>query len=164
MIGTAFELKTTSTLSQVSPSELQDFLARPVHWPEIVLSSNQVMSTDGNTAAVEQPLTRSSSSIKEYFGLNFLSVEWVCTQNVPGEKLIVESQDGLKGIAKDCVMDFDIRKGDYNGSSVTLTMNYTPESPLAIAATPVLMADNWIALNVLLPMALRRKKMKQQSI
>jgi hypothetical protein len=42
-------------------------------------------------------------------------------------------------------------------AKVVLTMGYDPVSPIALAATPVLMLDNWMALQVLLPLALKAK-------
>lgn len=149
----ALELTTTVTLPTVSTTNVQDFLSRPVNWPQIVLSSNSVASKVDNP---ELPLLP-NAQVDEFFGLNLLSVTWVCTKNIPGEALIVESKEGLRGIAKDCAMEFGIEPRGNSGSQVTLTMKYTPTSPLALAATPALVADNWIALNVLLPLALNKK-------
>jgi len=58
-------------------------------------------------------------------------------------------------------MRFDfLRKDSENDSDdddekyeVRLTMAYNPLSPIALLATPILIVDNWIALNVLLPAA-----------
>jgi hypothetical protein len=85
--------------------------------------------------------------VQEYFGLGLLSVEWTCRQSTKGT-FVMESPNGVPGIAKDCSMNFDIQD-----NQITLTTGYTPVSPLAILATPVLIVDNWIALNILLPAA-----------
>jgi hypothetical protein len=87
-------------------------------------------------------------SVKEYFGMNLLSVTWICRQSTEGKSLVVESPDGVPGMATDCSMAFCIQD-----NQVTLTMGYNPVSPLAYLATPVLIIDNWIALNILLPAA-----------
>jgi hypothetical protein len=146
------ELRTTATTNLVSASDLQDFLSRPIHWPDIVASSNSVSSTRGN---VKEPL-QAGSSVQEYFGLNLLSVTWTCTRNEPGT-LMVESPDGLPGIAKQCQMKFDISTTSDDTAKVVLTMGYDPVSPIALAATPVLMLDNWMVLQVLLPLALKAR-------
>ena len=49
-------------------------------------------------------------------------------------------------------MDFAI-EADGDASIVNLAMSYEPASPLALLAAPVLVVDNWLALNVLLPRA-----------
>ena len=49
-------------------------------------------------------------------------------------------------------MDFSI-EADGDASVVDLAMSYEPASPLALLAAPVLVVDNWLALNVLLPNA-----------
>ena len=73
---------------------------------------------------------------------------------------MVVSPDGVPGIATDCVMDFQFDAVedaaaaiDDEATTVRLTMEYTPKSPLAVLATPALVVDNWLALNVLLPAA-----------
>jgi hypothetical protein len=85
--------------------------------------------------------------VQEYFGLGLLSVEWTCRQSTKGT-FVVELPNGVPGIAIDCSTSFD-----FQDNQITLTMGYTPVSPLAIFATPVLIVDNWIALNILLPAA-----------
>jgi hypothetical protein len=139
---TAWQL-TTRARSQLAAADLQDFLARPINWPQIVASSDRVASEDFD---VTLPL-KTGASVQEYFGLGLLQVEWTCRQSTPGT-LRVESPDGVPGIADDCSMTFEIRDNE-----VELTMGYNPLSPLAILAAPVLVIDNWIALNVLLPAA-----------
>jgi hypothetical protein len=146
------EVRTTATTNLLSASDLQDFLSRPIHWPDIVASSSSVSSTRGN---VKEPL-QVGSSVQEYFGLNLLSVTWTCTRNEPGI-LIVESTDGLPGIARQCRMKFNISTTSDDTAKVVLTMGYDPVSPIALAAKPVLMLDNWMALQVLLPLALKAR-------
>ena len=133
---------TTKARSKLSAADLQDFLSRPVHWPQIVASSNRVSNENPN-----DPLLP-GRSVEEYFGLGLLSVKWICRESKPASCLVVESPAGVPGIAKDCLMRFD-----FQDNEVTLTMGYEPVSPLAVLATPVLVLDNWIALNVLLPAA-----------
>lgn len=140
---TAIQLSTKAR-NRLTAVQLQDFLARPIHWPRIVASSDSVSSNDQDP---NLPL-RPGESVFENFGLGLLSVKWTCTQSKPGSRLVMESTEGLPGIARDCSMRFDIRD-----DQVRLTMGYTPVSPLAILTTPVLIVDNWIALNVLLPAA-----------
>jgi hypothetical protein len=132
----------TTAKSKLSGRELQDFCSRPSNWPKIVASSDKVESKDDPT----MPLKR-GSSVEEYFGLGLLSVTWKCEESKPGT-FMVRAPDGVKGIAKDCSMRFV-----FEDNQVKLTMGYNPISPLAILATPVLIVDNWIALNVLLPIA-----------
>jgi hypothetical protein len=140
---TALQL-TTRARSQLTAADLQDFLARPVHWPQIVASSNRVSRPDN--VDVSSPLT-AGAKVQEYFGLGLLKVDWICRQSTPGT-LSLESPDGVPGIANDCSMTFEIRDNE-----VELTMGFNPLSPLAILATPLLVVDNWIALNVILPAA-----------
>lgn len=98
-------------------------------------------------------------TVAEFFALNQFQVEWTCTINEPG-RLVVVSPNGVPGIATDCVMDFEFdaledtaAASDDEATSVRLTMEYSPQSPLAVLATPALVFDNWLALNVLLPAA-----------
>jgi hypothetical protein len=139
---TAFQLTTTAK-SKLSAKDLQDFIARPSNWPKIVASSNKVASVDSDPTI---PLRR-GACVEEYFALSLLSVQWTCEISKPGT-LVVRAPDGVPGIANDCSMRFDLEDNE-----VTLTMGYNPLSPLAILAVPVLMVDNWVALNVLLPAA-----------
>lgn len=141
---------TTRAKSKLSAVELQDFLATASNWPKIVASSNRVSSaTDDKTTAGWDPTIpmKKGSSVTEYFGLNLLSVTWTCEVSTKN-KLLVRSPDGLAGIADNCSMEFDIQDGE-----VQLTMGYNPLSPIAWLATPILIVDNWFALNVLLPAA-----------
>ena len=188
----AIQLKTTSPrLAAFGSGSLQDFVSRPIHWPEIVLSSNRVEvvkarqrqqsgpkggplssvralfgSSDSNGNNPKAPVARQphasasdalgslevGDTVLEYFALNQFVVEWTCTESEPG-RLVVVSKDGVGGIATDCAMEFGFDDNGPNGGSVALTMEYTPKSPLAVLATPALVVDNWLALNVLLPAA-----------
>ena len=78
-------------------------------------------------------------------------VKWRC-KDASANTLDVRSSDGLAGVATDCRMDFAI-EADGDASIVNLAMSYEPASPLALLAAPVLVVDNWLALNVLLPRA-----------
>ena len=78
-------------------------------------------------------------------------VKWRC-ESAGDNTLDVRSKDGLAGVATDCRMDFAI-EADGDASIVNLAMSYEPASPLALLAAPVLVVDNWLALNVLLPRA-----------
>lgn len=152
----------TRAKSKLSARQLQDFISRPSNWPQIVASSNKVEpSSISSPIAIDLPLKK-GASIKEYFGLNLLSVTWTCSESRPG-RLLVESSDGLGKIADQCTMQFDFVDKNNNNSidrrnyeknyDVQLTMAYNPLSPLAVLATPILVVDNWIALNILLPAA-----------
>lgn len=203
-ISDAIQLKTTSSRlvgvgsgggsGSSNTNPLQNFISRPVHWPEIVLSSNRVEVIKNNKKQKEATSSNPFSSffqrtptptpdasanavanaaanpsfetlevgdtVIEFFALNQFKVEWTCTRNDPG-RLVVVSPNGVPGIATDCVMDFEFDAvatdtdaiDDGEATVVTLTMEYTPESPLAVLATPALVVDNWLALNVLLPAA-----------
>ena len=123
--------------------KLQNFLTRPVHWPQIVASSNGVQS---QMMDVTQPM-KLGQAVDEVFGMGLLSVSWTCRKVQPG-MFVVEAREGVPGIAVDCSMTFEIREEEVN-----FTMGFTPCSPLAYLATPVLVVDNWLALNVLLKAA-----------
>ncbi|OEU10882.1 hypothetical protein FRACYDRAFT_246757 [Fragilariopsis cylindrus CCMP1102] len=202
-IPSTTKTKTKTTNKVVSVSPLQDFISRPIHWPDIVLSSDSVevikkqqkqsSSAKKNTSSFLQRIltdksnntedktddrltssTSSSSSssilqvgdiVNEYFALNQLQVQWECIKNEPNQ-LIVSSINGLDGIATDCIMNFEFFNDNDNAvidndkessTVVQLTMEYTPASPIAIVATPILIIDNWIALNILLPIAIDTK-------
>ena len=149
-VATALTLTTRSRIPNAQPQQLQQFLATPANWPRIVLSS---VGVEG--AAPASPL-RPGSEIDELFGLPPvlpLRVKWRCeAADERGGTLDVRSADGLAGVATDCRMDFSI-EADGDASVVDLAMSYEPASPLAVLAAPVLVVDNWLALNVLLPRA-----------
>mmetsp|Transcript_41293 Transcript_41293/g.99478 ORF Transcript_41293/g.99478 Transcript_41293/m.99478 type:complete len:190 (-) Transcript_41293:352-921(-) len=151
------ELRTSAKTNQMTATELQDYLSRPIHWPEIVASSNSVGSLENDDYNENDPL-QVGNQVKEFFGLNLLSVTWTCTKNEPG-KLVVKAPEGLPSIAKECSMKFDITDVSEDGEAtakVVLTMGYDPVSPIALFATPVLVLDNWMALKVLLPWAIKQ--------
>jgi hypothetical protein len=148
----AIQLRTVAKIPR-SALSVQDYISRPIHWPEFVLSSNRV-SIIGNGKKNKnndnsQVLTK-GIKVEEYFGMNLLFVEWTCLRNVPG-KFVVTS-DGLSGIASNCKMEFTFQE-DTASAEVQMIMEYTPESILAILATPILVVDNWVALNILLKAA-----------
>jgi hypothetical protein len=147
-VTTALTLTTRSRVPNSTPQELQKFLATPANWPRIVLSS---VGVEG--AATAAPL-RPGTEVDELFGLPPilpLRVKWRC-EDASSNTLDVRSSDGLAGVATDCRMDFAI-EADGDASVVDLAMSYEPASPLALLAAPVLIVDNWLALNVLLPRA-----------
>ena len=156
--ATALTLTTRSRVPNSTPQELQQFLATPANWPRIVLSS---VGVEG--AAPASPL-RPGSEIDELFGLPAsilpLRVKWRC-EAAGSNTLDVRSADGLAGVATDCRMDFSI-EADGDASVVDLAMSYEPASPLALLAAPVLVVDNWLALNVLLPNAFSGKPIVRQ--
>ena len=155
--ATALTLTTRSRVPNSTPQELQKFLATPANWPRIVLSS---VGVEG--AAPASPL-RPGSEIDELFGLPPvlpLRVKWRC-EAAGANSLDVRSADGLEGVATDCRMDFAI-EADGDASVVDLAMSYEPASPLALLAAPVLIVDNWLALNVLLPNAFSGKPIIRQ--
>ena len=146
--ATALTLTTRSRIPNAQPQQLQQFLATPANWPRIVLSS---VGVEG--AATATPL-RQGSEVDELFGrppVLPLRVKWRC-EAAGASTLDVRSEDGLAGVATDCRMDFSI-EADGDASIVDLAMSYEPASPLAVLAAPVLVVDNWLALNVLLPRA-----------
>ena len=146
--ATALTLTTRSRVPNSTPQELQQFLATPANWPRIVLSS---VGVEG--AATAAPL-RPGSEVDELFGLPPilpLRVKWRC-ESAGANTLDVRSEGGLEGVATDCRMDFAI-EADGDASVVDLAMSYEPSSPLAVLAAPILVVDNWLALNVLLPRA-----------
>ena len=147
-VATALTLTTRSRIPNATPQELQQFLATPANWPRIVLSS---VGVEG--AATAAPL-RPGAEVDELFGLPPilpLRVKSRC-EDASSNTLDVRSSDGLAGVATDCRMDFAI-EADGDASVVNLAMSYEPASPLALLAAPVLIVDNWLALNVLLPRA-----------
>ena len=156
--ASALTLTTRSRVPNSTPQELQQFLATPANWPRIVLSS---VGVEGATPA--SPL-RPGSEIDELCGLPPSApwrVKWRC-EAAGANTLDVRSADGLEGVATDCRMDFAI-EADGDASVVDLAMSYEPASPLALLAAPVLIVDNWLALNVLLPRAFSGSPLVRQS-
>ena len=156
-VATALTLTTRSRIPNAQPQQLQQFLATPANWPRIVLSS---VGVEG--AATAAPL-RPGAEVDELFGLPPilpLRVKWRC-EDASSNTLDVRSSDGLAGVATDCRMDFSIET-DGGATVVDLAMSYEPASPLALLAAPVLIVDNWLALNVLLPNAFSGKPIIRQ--
>jgi hypothetical protein len=147
-LAAALTLTTRSRIPNTTPRDLQRFLATPANWPRIVLSS---IGVEG--ASTTSPL-RPGAEVDELFGLPPvlpLRVTWRC-EAADATSLDVRSADGLDGVATECRMAFAI-EADGDGSIVDLAMSYEPASPLALLGAPVLVVDNWLALNVLLPRA-----------
>ena len=139
--------------SSTAPAALHDFLATPTNWPKIVLSS---WSVEGASVDEDRPLAE-GESVDEIFGappVLPLSVRWTCEQSDKERGILkFKSPAGLEGVASDCKMEFEITPGA-DGTALELLMSYEPVSPLAVVASPVLVADNAFALKVLLPRAL----------
>ena len=155
-------LTTKSKLPQTPPNELYQFLASPANWPKIVASSSSVESATNNNVDLTRPLPQ-GQSVDEIFGLPPLfplSVTWTCIKSVPPTatrkgRLEFYSENGVPGIASRCKMNFDIdTAAAVEGSNLSLEMEYEPQSPLAVLATPILTLDNALAFKVLLPSAL----------
>jgi hypothetical protein len=165
-------LSTKSKLPQTPPDELFQFLASPANWPKIVASSSSVESPPNgkkkNVVDLTQPLPQ-GQSVNEIFGLPPLfplSVTWQCVKSIPPTntrigRLEFYSIDGVPGIATRCKMNFDIDSTtNERGSNLSLEMEYEPQSPLAVLATPILTVDNALALKVLLPSVLLGQRLK----
>jgi hypothetical protein len=60
-------------------------------------------------------------------------------------------------------MNFDIYTSTTNerGSNLSLEMEYEPQSPLAVLATPILTLDNALALKVFLPSVQLGQRLKK---
>ena len=77
------------------------------------------------------------------------------------------SPKGLQGVAKNCEMIFVVSSQEEQDSTsgtnvgkktnVMLNMKYQPESFLAVVALPILTIDNFVALNFLLPAAMKKQ-------
>lgn len=164
-------LSTKSKLPQTPPDEIFQFIASPANWPKIVASSSSVESPSNSKKNVDltQPLPQ-GQSVNEIFGLPPLfplSVTWQCVKSIPptntrSGRLEFYSIDGVPGIATRCKMNFDIDTSTTNerGSNLSLEMEYEPQSPLAVLATPILTVDNALALKVLLPSVLLGQRLK----
>ncbi|KAJ1452995.1 hypothetical protein M885DRAFT_466834 [Pelagophyceae sp. CCMP2097] len=153
--ASAITLRTKGRVQNVSPRQLHAYLATPDNWPKIVASS---VGVEGST---DKPLGK-GGIVTEVFGLPPvlpLKVTWTCANTDATNGLLdVRSADGLPGVARDCRMLFNVESDGGGGSNVILEMSYAPASPFATLAAPVLVADNWIALNVLLQQALDARK------
>lgn len=158
----AITLTTQSTIRGVSTREIQNFLATPANWPLIVASSHSVEPIT-LSSAMKNPVDKTlavGEQVREVFGLPPilpLSVEWTCRRN-DENGLEFEAPEGLASVAKNCSMRFKFRSEGNEETEVSLTISFDPESPLAIAAIPLLTLDNELALKVLLPSQLSRRK------
>ncbi|GFH55980.1 hypothetical protein CTEN210_12456 [Chaetoceros tenuissimus] len=157
----AFTLTTTSRVQGISQTDLYDFIATPTNWPKIVASSNSVKKPTDQINPVDQPLNI-GDEVEEIFGLPPLlplSVKWKCVSKDRDESLLFYSQDGVPYFAKDCWMKFYFDSNEEKDDSVEvkLVMEFDTLNPLVMAATPILNADNNLALKVLLPLALSKR-------
>uniref|UniRef100_A0A7S1DB23 Uncharacterized protein n=1 Tax=Cyclophora tenuis TaxID=216820 RepID=A0A7S1DB23_CYCTE len=146
----ALTLMTSSRINGISRQELQDFLATPTNWPRIVASSHSVERVSNQ---VDTPLLP-GEQVKEIFGfppLLPLSVCWTCERN-DDELLEFLAPEGLENVARNCRMVFNFQEEQTKAVMVTLTMEFDPLSPIAIAALPLLTADNGIAMKLMLPL------------
>ena len=149
-------LRTTTTVSSNrGKAGVLDFFATPDHWPKIVLSSWFV---EGVT---DRALKR-GDTVREIFGLPPilpLSVEWTCEVNDPNKGILdVRSADGVKGLAQNCRMLFEIQDQDDDRTSVDLTIQYEPQNLLGTLAIPILSLDNWLALQLFFPNELQKRE------
>jgi hypothetical protein len=152
----AFQLKSSSAIPNIDPTNLHNFLATPSNWPDIVLSSHSVKGSENR---VDIPL-KVGQSVEEIFGLPPLlplSVEWKCVKsNIKDGKLEFYSKDGVPGFANECKMIFNIQQKTSGSECVVdLIMDFEPTNPLIPFAVPFLSIDNNLALNVLLPKAIQ---------
>lgn len=169
---------TTTIIPDQTPDDVQNFLASPGNWPKIVSTSMGVSSKED----VARPLPV-GKEVDELFGLPPilpLYVTWTCTKSkLPSAKqnrlgratdksntgrLEFFSPHGLKGVAANCEMIFEVKRQEQQsaasfsqeGTEVVLNMKYEPQSLLAILVVPVLTLDNAVALQFLLPLAMRK--------
>lgn len=113
-------------------------------------------NVEGTTTS---PLKR-NDGVDEIFGLPPLlplRVSWTCVESDATKGLLdVRSPDGLKGIASDCRMLFQIDQKMANTVNVDLTMEFEPRNLLGTLAIPVLtIIVNALALKVLLPSVMK---------
>ena len=135
------------------------------------------VSSSDEEVDVDKPLPV-GKTVDEVFGLPPiipLSVQWTCTQSSPptsstdAGQLEFFSEKGLEGVASNCAMIFDITQQQQQSTTtdpaaapittdVVLQMKYTPSSFFAVLAVPILTLDNTIALQFLLPAAMRQQQ------
>jgi len=157
-------LITTSTIIGVSKDELFDFIATPTNWPSIVASSHSVKKPSDQNNEINQALNV-GDKVEEIFGLPPilpLSVSWECVvKDERNGELKFYSKNGVPNFAKNCWMNFSFSASEVSSgpdkTTVQLVMEYEALNPLVTAATPLLNADNALALKVLLPLALKRR-------
>lgn len=153
----SFQLTSSSTISNINTKELQDFLATPTNWPNIVLSSHSVKCPSTKDNRVNVPL-QVGDYVEEVFGLPPLlplSVIWKCVESRDGY-LEFYSKNGVPNLAYECKMIFNIQQDKDDSVVVDLTMEFEQKNPLIPFAIPILSLDNNLALNVLLPIAIKR--------
>mmetsp|Transcript_43060 Transcript_43060/g.101013 ORF Transcript_43060/g.101013 Transcript_43060/m.101013 type:complete len:301 (+) Transcript_43060:72-974(+) len=169
---------TAKSTIDVSPTRLHRFLASPANWPTIVLSSQSVERVVPGTD-LSHPF-EVGDEVRELFGLPPifpLSVTWRCVASEPPNPATSDdalgtasrgalefvASEGVPGIASACVMRFTLRDSGCGGSDVVLHMEYRPESFVSVLAVPALVADNALALKVLLPAALRPVRSRRET-
>jgi len=156
-------LTTMTTLKEVRSETIHKFLASPANWPKIVASSHSVKPDSTKSFDLNNPLPE-GGLVQEIFGLPPilpLSVTWKCIRSdMKSGYLEFCSPDGLRGIASNCRMVFEIEDSTSNGNACTnvkLDMSYEPQSVFGVLAPPILTVDNAFALKVLLPFVLSRE-------
>ena len=153
----SFQLTSSSKISNINTKQLQDFLATPTNWPNIVISSHSVKCPSTKNNRVDIPL-QVGDYVEEIFGLPPLlplSVIWECVDSREGY-LEFYSKDGVPNLANECKMIFNIQQEDDDRVVVDLTMEFEQKNPVIPLAIPLLSIDNNLALNVLLPIAIKR--------
>lgn len=144
----------TKSVVPVPPKDAHAFLATPVNWPKVVLSSHAV----SGTADLTRPIAV-GEVVDEIFGappILPLRVSWTCAEaDCDRGVLKFVSPEGLAGVARNCEMSFTITTAEQTSADVVLTMSYEPVSPIARLATPLLALDNALALKLALPGAVR---------
>jgi hypothetical protein len=156
------QLQTTAKIQgDYTKEQVHQFLATPSNWPKIVLSSWNVEGT------TKSPLKR-NDKVDEIFGLPPLlplRVSWTCVYSDAKKGLLdIRSPDGLKGIASDCRMLFQINQETANTINVDLAMEYEPQNLLGMLAVPVLTIDNALALKVLLHNAMKQETLRKKPL
>lgn len=162
----AVQLRTRSVLrGKYDARFVHAFLSTPENWPSIVASSVRCEGIKGMDQMTTDigVILRKGGQVKEIFGLPPLiplEVVWNCEECTLEDsvyRLNMHSRTGLKNVAKDCRMLFEVRDVPKDGGSVEvgLEMSYEPISPIARLAVPILLADNALALKFLLPNVLQ---------
>jgi len=152
----AFQLTSSSKISNINTQKLQEFLATPTNWPNIVLSSHSVKCPSTKNNRVDVPL-QVGDYVEEVFGLPPLlplSVIWKCVESRDGY-LEFYSEKGVPNLANECKMIFNIQQHKDDSVVVDLTMEFEQKNPVIPLAIPLLSLDNNLALNLLLPRAIR---------
>ena len=176
------QTRNTIVNSKIVGKELLDYLSTPNNWPNIVATSNKVVeycfienitTTDSDDDKSIAPLTtveaaaaaasasptnilmkeNDGRTIVEYLGIpggmiNFVSLKWICELYDSPHRVLFRSYEGIQGIAHNCSLQFDV----VNTNDVMFTVEYDAVSFLGLLAAPILKIDNWLTLNVLLPL------------